>query len=81
VLLAPSSRPRRLRDDSRSDKNVLGYLTAENDYADACFEQLQLLVDSLADSMDAAVPAVEVGQVGLQETYLSSSSRAYPHEG
>jgi protease II len=65
VLLAPSSRARRLRDDSRSDTEVLGYLKAENDYADAYFEQLPPLVDSLADSMDAAVPAVEVSQVGL----------------
>jgi hypothetical protein len=74
VLLAPSFRARRLRDDSRSDPEVLGYLKAENVYADAYFEQLQPLVDSLADSMDATVPAVEVSQVGLQDRYMNSSS-------
>ena len=69
-------RASRLRDDSRSNKEVLGYLEAENEYADAYFAQLQPLVDSLADSMSDALPAVEVGQVRLCSAHASSSSRS-----
>lgn len=66
-------RARRLRDDSRSNKEVLGYLEAENEYADAYFEQLQPLVDSLADSMSDALPAVEVAQVRPCSAHVSGS--------
>jgi hypothetical protein len=80
VPLAPSqyhrSYARRLRDDSRSSKEVLHYLESENRYADAYFVQLQPLVDNLADSMDAALPHVEVSQVRLACTRVSSSNNS-----
>ncbi|KAF6263749.1 hypothetical protein COO60DRAFT_341811 [Scenedesmus sp. NREL 46B-D3] len=59
-----------LRDDSRSNVDVLAYLQAENQYANVYLKQLQPLVDSLADSMDAAVPAVEVSHVSRCRAHL-----------
>jgi oligopeptidase B len=42
----------RLRDDSHSDPEVLGYLTAENAYSDAGLVQLQPLAAELAAEME-----------------------------
>lgn len=42
----------RLRDDSHSDPEVLGYLTAENAYSDATLAQLQPLAAKLAAEME-----------------------------
>lgn len=60
----------RLRDDNRSSKDVLGYLEAENKYAESYFKVLEPLVNGLADDLDSRLPDVEVSQPNLQGSYI-----------
>lgn len=57
-----------LRDDSRSNPDVLAYLDAENAYADAVMQPLQALEDTLYDEIrarikedDSSVPVLDHG--------------------
>jgi protease II len=48
----------RLRDDTRSDPNVLAYLSAENSYADTALQPLAALAGKLANEMESRLSNV-----------------------
>lgn len=60
----------RLRDDSRSNPEVLAYLSAENAYAHAALTPLQDLVTELTADMDGRSPHVEVSAPTLRDGHI-----------
>lgn len=60
----------RLRDDTRSNPEVLAYLSAENAYAQAALTPLHGLVNELTADMDGRSPNVEVSAPTLRDGYL-----------
>jgi oligopeptidase B len=59
-----------LRDDSRSNPEVLSYLAAENAYTATYFKPLQPLIDALIHEMDGRLPAVEISSPSLRNGYV-----------
>jgi protease II len=51
---------RRMRDDTRNNREVLGYIEEENQYARAYFDSMNGTVDTLLEEMDSRLPTSEV---------------------
>lgn len=58
------------------NKEVLQYLKAENQYAEQYFEQLDPLVHSIIDEIDARTPRVEISQPNYNNGHIYYRERA-----